>query len=265
MTKSVPLFFLILLITSLQIFGQGLADTLSNEESKTEIKGIVLDEAKQTALPYTNIYVLNNNKGTITNEKGHFTLNISDLNGNDTVRFQYIGYKIKLLTVDELISSGNVYLSEEIINLSELIVFGEVPDLKTIVKNVLLYKDSNYREITSKRQFFLRDRDIADFNKFNLNYKKSTIDELDRNMIQTIEDKMPDFVTSFTDFLGYYYSNKNKDDSVKQKLDPIRMVSLKEEYIEDLKNLETIFEGIFSETNDDEYWKVRSGIFGSKL
>lgn len=261
------LFFSIILscIAFTGLSGQSIVDSIPEEDKAKEIKGIVLDIVKQTALPYANIYVLNKNIGAITNEKGHFTLNLADLDESDTIRFQYIGYKTKVLTVGQLDASTVVYLKEEIINLSELIVFGDVPDLKTIVKNVLVYKDSNYRKTTSKRQTFLRDREIADLSEFKLHYKKSTIEELDRDMIKKIEDKTPDYATSYTDFLGYYYSNQNEDDSIRRKLDPIRMVSLKEEYLEDLKQLETLFEGILAETKEDEYWKVRSGVFGTKL
>ncbi len=265
MTKAFLFSILISLFIITQLTGQITTDSTSGKDTIKEITGIVLDMEKQTALPYANIYVLNKNKGAITNEKGHFTLYVSDLMGTDTIRFQYIGYKTKLLTVDQINTSSVVYLKEEIINLSELIVFGNVPDLKTIVKNVLVYKDSNYRKTTSKQQTFIREREIADLTEFKLNYKKSSIDELDREMIKTIEDKTPEYVTSYTDFLGYYYSNPNEDDSIKQKVDPIRMVTLKEKYLEDLKQLEILFEGILAETNEDEYWKVKSGVFGSKL
>lgn len=240
-------------------------DSLNLDFAITEMHGIVLDMDNQKALPYANIYLLNKNKGTVTNEQGHFTIDTSGLKNTDTVRFQYIGYKTKMLTIRQLVASPTVLLKEEIINLSELIVFGKVPDLKTIVKNIIIYKDSNYRETTSKRQSFIREREIGDLEGFKLNYKKSTIDELDRDMISEIEKRTPRYVTSYTDFLGYYYYNKNKEDSIRHKVEPIRMVTLKEEYLEDLKQLETLFEGILAETKEDEYWKVKSGIFGSKI
>ena len=264
MTKTLLPAILFSFLSLIQLNGQVVVDS-SEFYWNREIKGMVLDLDKKIPLPYANIYVLNKNKGVITNQEGHFTMDISGLKGTDTIRFQYIGYKTRLLAIDQLDTSLLVYLKEEIINLNELIIFGDVPDLKTIVKNVLVYKDSNYRKTTSKQQTFIREREIADLNQFKLNYKKSTIDELDREMIKSIEDKTPDYVASYTDFLGYYYSNKNMDDSIKQKIDPIRMVTLREEYLEDLKQLETLFESILAETKEDEYWKVRSGVFGSKL
>ncbi len=240
-------------------------DTLKADMADKEIRGLVLDMDKKTPLPYANIYVLHKNTGAITNEKGHFSMNISGLETTDTLRFQYIGYKTKKITVGQLDTTSVVYLKEEIINLSETVIFGSVPDLVSIVKKVLENKDSNYKRTTSRKQTFIREREIADIVEFKLKYKKSTIDELDREMIKTIEERTPEHVTSYTDFLGHFYFNENQDDSVTIKIDPIRMVSLKEEYIDDLKQLESIFESILANTGEKEYWKIRSGIFGTKL
>ena len=241
------------------------ADSLLGRDQNKEIKGILLDADKKTPLPYANIYVMQKNFGVISNETGHFSINITNLEKTDTLRFQYIGYKTKKFTVAELESTSEVFMTEDIINLSETLIFGSAPEADWIVKKVLENKDSNYKRRTSKRQVFIRDREIADIDRFKLNYKKSTISELDRDMIAEIEKRTPKYVTSYTDFLGYLYFNSNTDDSVTTKIDPIRMVMLKEEYLDDLEQFKSIFEGILANTGEEEYWKVKSGVFGQKL
>lgn len=270
MTKVILLSILFSIFSFVNIFSQTKTEMVASDSSNVfgpdmELKGLVFDQETKEALPYANIYVLNKNKGAITNEKGQFTIDVSFLEKTDTLRFQYIGYKTKKITLSQFDTLSVVNLKEDIINLNEAVIFGSVPDLESIVKNVLIYKDSNYRKTTSKKQAFIREREIADITNFNLIYKKSTIDELDRAMIQELEERSPKNVTSYTDFLGHLYFTENKDDSVKIKIDPVRMVSLKEEYLEDLKQLESLFEGIFSNTGEEEYWKVRSGIFSQKL
>jgi hypothetical protein len=84
-------------------------------------------------------------------------------------------------------------------------------------------------------------------------------------MIKLLEEKIPRHSTSYTDFLGDLYFTKNQDDSIKLKIDPIRTVSLKEKDIAELKQFETVFENIFANTEEKEYWKIKSGIFGQKL
>ena len=229
------------------------------------LSGVVLDAGSKEILPYTNIFVLRTGKGTISNELGHFTLHLDGLGKTDTLRFQYVGYKTRNIPLGELEISSVVYLQAEIINLSELLVFSSEPDLIEIVKNVLKYKDENYKPTTSKEQVFIRQRDIADIENLNFDYKKSSIPELDRKTIALAEEKIPRNFTSYTDFLGNLYFTKNKDDSVTLKVDPIRTVSLKEKDITELDQIAKIFENAFASTKEDEYWKVKTGIFSQKL
>ena len=77
-------------------------DLIGNDTIRFELHGSVLNIDDQTPLPYANIYVMHKTKGTITNEKGHFTLNISGLEKTDTLRFQYIGYQTKSITLAEI-------------------------------------------------------------------------------------------------------------------------------------------------------------------
>ena len=260
---------LLSLLILVHFFTSGISQIATPENdtsySGKELNGIILDSQTKAILPYTNIYVLRTGKGTISNELGHFTLNLDGLGKTDTLRFQYVGYKTRNIALVELETSPVVYLQEEIINLSELLVFATSPDVEEIVKNVLRNKDKNYRPETTKRQVFLRDRQIADIDKLVFDYKKNSIPDLDRKTIALAEEKIPRNNTSYTDFLGYVYSNKNKEDSVTLKIDPVRAVSLKEKDITELENIAKIFEKAFADTKEDEYWKVKSGIFGQKL
>jgi hypothetical protein len=238
---------------------------LPASDSSLVIHGLVLDSKSQTPLPYTHIFVLSKHTGAISNENGQYSLDISVLELTDTLRFQYMGYKTLKLTAGQLRSSPDVLMEENIFNLSEILVFGSNPDPRDIVKKVLENKDKNYVPATMRTKVFVRERDIQDMNEFKLKYKKSSVPQLDRDMIDMVEEKFPDNFTSFTDFLGDLYFNKNKEDSITFKIDPNRTVSLKEKDMADLEQLETIFENVFASTDSDEYWKVRSGLFGGKL
>ncbi|MDB4534535.1 hypothetical protein N9242_06645, partial [Vicingaceae bacterium] len=75
--------------------------------------------------------------------------------------------------------------------------------------------------------------------------------------------KIPKHSVSYSDFLGnLYFSNKITDTL---KVLPIKMVSLKEKDLADLKQLESMFENMFKNTKEKEYWKIKSGIIGSKI
>jgi len=262
--QKVFLLITLVVIPFVNCISQTIPDS-TNIISNEELKGLILDLEKQTPLPYANIYVLHKDKGTISNEKGHFSISISDLDKTDTLRFQYIGYKTKNITIGQLTTSSFVYLKENIINLSEILVFGNTPDAKSIVKKVLENKDSNYRKITSKDQVFIRERDITEFDEINFNLKKSSISQLDKEMIEFVEASIPEQFLSYTDFLGNIYLSGKSDDSIKLKTDPIRTVSLKEKDYTELEQIETVFEDVFTEVGEEEYWKVKSGIFSQKI
>lgn len=268
--RAIALTTLISLISFVNIYSQSNPDTLNIDAKESihplnEIKGTVLDLDSRSPLAYANIYVLHKERGAISNEHGCFTINISGLSETDTLRFQYIGYKTKNITIAELDTLAFVYLKEDVFKLSETFIFGNVLNPVAIVKKVIKNKDSNYLNENSKRQCFVRERYSSDFDEIILNYKKSSISGLDREMIDLIQKKMPKHTTSYTDFLGYVYYSKHKDDSITFKVEPIRTVSLKEKDIAELKQLETIFESIFENTKEEEYWKIKSGIFSKRM
>jgi len=239
--------------------------TSYSQTTNNELKGVVLDLDKKTALPYGNIVVLQKNTGTITNEKGEFSLDITKLAKNDVVSFQYIGYQSKNISIADLEKTSKIYLKEDIFNIAEVFVFGTNPKPKTIIKKVLENKEKNYKRANTKRQIFIRERFISDITNFDIEFEKSTIEELNEETIKLIKDKIPRHSTSYTDFLGYVYFSKNEEDTANVKIAPIKTVSLKEKDITDLKQLETRFNKLFANTKEKEYWKMKSGIFGGKV
>ncbi|MCF8373815.1 MAG: DUF5686 and carboxypeptidase regulatory-like domain-containing protein [Bacteroidales bacterium] len=231
------------------------------------LKGLVADKANGHPLPYTNIYEATKRIGVISNEKGMFSIDVSTLKKEDTLYFQYLGYKTGKMTVGELISRPVVYLEEEIINLSEILVFGNDPDPEEIVKQVLLNKAVNYRSnrIYYKKQAFIRERDITDITDIKLDYKKSSIEGLDKEMIAMMEQNIPKQTTSFTDFLGTIYVSKDIKDSIRFKMEPTKAVSLKEKDIVEMDRMNAVFTDISNNTKEGEYWKIKSGVFSFKM
>ena len=257
---------LLVFTLSLNCFSQTKKDaTQISNNTITEIRGFVLDNQNQLPLPYTNIIVKSQNRGVITNEKGDFLLNISNLKETDSIWFQYIGYTTKKLTINQLTTNSTVLLKQEVYAMNEVLITNKLTDPKKIIKKVLKNKDINYASSTHKNQTFIRDRYITDIKKFNIEFNKSTIEGLDRDMIKSFEESVPKHSTSYSDFLGYIYADKNEDDELELKVDPIKMVKLKEENIAELNKIEKLFDSLFKSTGEKEYWKIKSGIFGSKI
>lgn len=246
------LFLLLLVLSSL---------AQSDTPSLVSLTGTLLDEHTQSPLPYANIVVEGKNKVITTNEKGYFL--IRSLEKSDTLNFHYIGYEQKKICVCDLQQGSLVYLKEAIISLNEFFVFSKDYDVKEIVKNVLKNKDKNYQSTLSKKQLFVRHRYISNVDKISINFKKSSFSHLDEKMTKVLEQKIPKQSISYTDFLGDVYISNNENDTL--KINPIKIVRLKDKNVADLDQLEKVFTNLFSNTKENEYWKLKSGIIGGKI
>ena len=255
------------LLIAFVFFTNGYAQVKNTETNfeNLELKGTVVDTKNNEALSYVNILILKHKKGTVTNEKGDYLLNARGLKKTDTIRFQYIGYKIKNVTVADLVASSKIILEEDIFNMNEVFILGNAPNPEDIVKQVLKNKDANYKILPRKEQTFIRKKSHEDIIKLAIDYKKGNIEDLDEKMLATFQDKVPKSTTSYSDFLGVIYSKKNEDEGRDLKLDPIKKVNLKSKEIAEIKQFDAILEGLIKDTGKKEYWKIKSGIFGKKI
>ena len=231
-------------------------DTSSNTIVSPTLSGTILD-GNNIPLPYANIVYLNTGKGTISNENGNFTIDISSLNDADIIRFQCIGYKTKDYKIESLKSNSIILLSENIYMLNEVMILGTTPNPEEIVKNILLYKDSNYRFTTHRKHFFNRHRSTNDFLNFKLDFKKSSMPTLTSEVIQKIEENTPKHTQSHYDILAILYIKEKE-----LKLDPIKAVKLKQK---DITEMDVFLEALKKAVslNDGEYLRIKSGILGT--
>ena len=240
-------------------YAQDTADTTIS------IRGVVIDIDKDSPLAYTNIYVLRTGKGVISNEKGFFSLDVSDLKTTDSIRFQFIGYSAQTFVLSQLDTLTGVYLKEKIINLGETLIFGNAPDPKSIVKKVLENKEQNYKTNTTKKNVFIRKRYVDDTEKFELKLKKSSIPFVDEELIKKAQENIAKASSYYTDYLGDIYTSGNKSDSINFKLNPVRIVSLKQEDSSELDKLDSLLTNMFKDTKENEYWRIKSGVIGTKI
>ncbi len=83
-------------------------------------------------------------------------------------------------------------------------------------------------------------------------------------MFEVLENEIPKRSISYTDFLGDIFLLNQESNSI--KIEPIKIIELEEKKdITKLGELEDTFKDIFINTNDDEYWKIKTGIIGGKV
>jgi len=120
------------LITSLLLLFVG---SLFSQTLTQTIKGTVVDKQSQTGLPGVAVQVEGTKPviGIITDGEGHFRLTQVPL-GRWQVRFQYLGYREKSVTI--VLNAGkeavlNIELEESVIQTEEVVITGEQDKTKT--------------------------------------------------------------------------------------------------------------------------------------
>ena len=252
-----PITFFFLLLSAYHSYSQ--------DRALKEVKGSLTDSTSKQPLLYANVFVPGTSVGIITNEKGHYSLDISTLSASDSVRFQYMGYQSKDVALSQLITSPDVSLVQDIINIRQATVFGNAIDPVSIIEKVSQNLKENHQDINVEREVFIRQRFTSDIQQLHIDYKKSTISEIDKNMIATAQENIPRNSISYTDFYGKIYVPALQNDSIPFKLRPMRVITLKEKDLTELDNISAVFENAFKATDSLEYWKVKTGVIGTRV
>lgn len=130
---------LILILIIVQIMNC-LCSSVNGQDIKGEksvfITGMVYDSKTQEPLGNTN-FRINKNFGYVTNELGRFSFLGSP---GDSVIFSYVGYHTNRLVVPDTLKSDEyvmgVFMHEETVKLSEIIIFARIPTNSIVVTQV---------------------------------------------------------------------------------------------------------------------------------
>lgn len=230
-----------------------------------DVWGVVRDAKTSTPLAYATIYVPGLEMGTVSNEDGQFLMSIPEGFSNDSLRFQFIGYRSQTWPVHDFRQGKIVALQEDIVDLSEWVIYGTNPDARYIVKQVLENKDANYKKPSSHSRVFTRQRYTTKMVRMQIGALKSSLKEFQADEIAMLQRTFPKVSLSFTDFLGNVYFSAKQPDTSAFKIRPERIVKLEEKKSDELKHLEKVFNDILKRTGEDAYWKVRTGVLSKKI
>ena len=135
--------FIIIFLVSLQSFSQ--------------IKGTITN-AKDSTLAFVNIYIEGTYIGTTSNNEGKYELNISEKKSY-TIVFKYLGYKTlkKQITITAFPYNLDAVLSEENINLNEVVINAKENPANRIIKNTIAKRKHFLEKINAfKADFYSR-------------------------------------------------------------------------------------------------------------
>jgi len=248
--KKQQLFFLIVLFTV-------------GTQAQRTLTAKLVDSTKAEPVPYATIQ-FNKGNGVISNEKGLFSLTINrDIKENDSLYFSCLGFEplqFQVLSFNDSI----VYMQPKAIDLDRVIITNQDLDIDAIIDSIKLRIPENYDKDFTKRKLFFRSSYFTYMDKSDIDLKKSSIPEINQFFIDSILNSLPKNYDNHAELLGDMYGQLETGN-------PQKMDLYKATYLYDKKN-EITFENYEERFNEifrkhvkrDSYFKIKSGIFGTK-
>ena len=244
--------YIITILTGLLVSGMS-AQTFSAK---------LVDGKTQESIPFATVE-LSKNRGVVTNEDGIFTINEDQMRYvKDSVYISSMGYERKGIWIATFTDSI-VRLAPKSFELKGVFLTSNPLSAKEVIEKVKENMVQNYDvQDVSKKKIFFRQSDFNNMQKVDFGFKKSTIEELNKQLIDSIATLVPRESSYYREVVGDFYGNYNKHkfyvDKGAELYDKSKDVS-----IDGLsERLETIFK---ENVKPDSYLKIKSGLFGTKV
>lgn len=246
--KLTPLFTLLALVSA---------------QSQESIKAKVVNSTTQQTIPFATISI-SNSSGVITNDHGDFQLylpkNISD---KDSIVIQCLGYETKRLATLKF-KDSIIFLNPKSIELEEILISNKNYTVEEIIEKANQNLNVNYDDDFIKSTLFYRASYFTNIIKNDVTIKKTSIPELNQQFVDSILNDMPKNADDYTEILANLYGKPGVLES--QKLDIIKASHLYDKSKEiTFEDYEERFNNILKKhIKRDSYFKIKSGIFGTK-
>ena len=249
MSKPISsIFIYIFLLTSISIQCQSISSR-------------VVDTKTNEGIPYATIQFAKH-RGIITNEEGRFSINLnSKLEQQDSIYISSMGYKKTAIHFKATLDSV-IYIEPKAIELNEVYLFNNDLSIDEIIEKVKENLPTNYNREPIKQRLFFRQSSLNTMTKLDIEFEKSTIEELNKKFLDSVISILPRNASYYTESLCDFY----------RKPDEHRLYIEKAAELYDKNNegsmeaLSAKLERIFRENvKPDSYLKIKSGWFGQKV
>ena len=227
--------------------------------SGQEISAKVVDSKTKEPIPYATIQYAPF-KGVITNDEGRFNIQ-AVLAASDVITISSLGYETVQIPAENL-KQPVIFLKPQSIALGDVFVTNKNLTGKEIIERVKKNVPANYTSDISKKKFFFRESNINTVRQFDLKIDKSTIPEINQNLLDRIAYNVPKMNDSYKEVLGDFYGNYDAN-----KIQVIKAANLHNPNSKvDLELLTKKLENIFQKNvKSNSVLKIKSGIIGFKV
>jgi len=225
------------------------------------ISSRLVDAKTQKGIPYATIQY-GENQGVITNEEGRFSFVMEEGTSlPDSIYVTSMGYEKKGFTLEQM-QDSLIPLNAKAIELSGVYVFDKELEVDDIIEKMIENIPKNVNKNPIKQRFFLRKAELANMQKVDFGFEKSSIKELNKELMDSISNSIPKNAAHYTESFGDLYKN-NTD----YKLNIMKAADLYDKKeVGSFEDLAEHMEEIFKQNvKPGSYLKIKSGIFSEKI
>lgn len=221
----------------------------------------LVDAKSKKGIPYATVQY-GEHQGTVTNEEGAFRFSISDKVALlDSIYISSMGYERTGFAIEQL-QDSLITLNPKAIRLSGVYLFDEELDVDDIIDRMKQRLPQNVNNEPLRQRYFLRQSEFADIEKVDFGFEKSTIEELDEALIDSIARAIPRNSANYSETLGDFYKTNTEF-----KFNILKAAKLYDKKdIGSFEDLGSRMEAMFKKNvKPDSYLKIKSGIFSQKV
>nr|WP_292965534.1 MULTISPECIES: carboxypeptidase-like regulatory domain-containing protein [unclassified Allomuricauda] len=221
----------------------------------------LVDAKTLKGIPYATIQY-GEHQGVITNEEGRFSFVLEE--GTilpDSIYVTSMGYEKKGFSLEQM-QDSLLPLEAKAIELSGVYVFDKELEVDDIIEKMIENIPKNVNKNPVKQRFFLRKSELANTQKVDFGFEKSSIKELNRELMDSIAKSIPKNASHYTESFGDLYKNNTA-----YKLNIIKAADLYDKRdVSSFEDLAEYMEEIFKQNvKPGSYLKIKSGIFSEKI
>lgn len=223
----------------------------------------LLDANTKQPIAFATIQ-FNSKTGVISNDNGEFNITIKRaIKASDSLVINCLGYEEKRIALLDFYKP-TIYLNSKTVDLSEVLVTNKNYTIDEILDNIKKGFTLNYDFSYTQRKLFFRESYYNNVDKSDVNLEKSTIPEINQQLIDSLLQIMPKNTNDHTEILAELYGEI--DPEKLQKMEILKACHLYDESTDiNLDNYEKRFNEIFKKyVKRDSYFKIKSGWFSVK-
>lgn len=219
----------------------------------------LIDAVTKKGIPYATVQV--GGHGVIANGEGHFSFVWDKGAPPDSVHISSLGYGKQTFALDRLRDSV-LMLRPKALELDGVYLFDRNLEVDDIIERMKERLPENINREPIKQRMFLRRSELTDIVHLDFGFQESTIEELDRDLMERIANSVPRSAPRYTESLFDLYQKGDRF-----KMDIIRAAELYDKnQVASMEELGKRMEDLFRKhIKRDSYLKIKSGLFSQKI